>query len=104
MSVGQEQDVNDLMNVRAELTQERDKLLNDITQLRRDLDNSAFKQNDLEKQIQESNEQIASLQEKITQTKNDNAKEAKKREQLELELKTSKQNLDLRNAEFKAQT
>ncbi|CAF0762586.1 unnamed protein product [Adineta steineri] len=104
MSVGQEQDVNDLMNVRAELTQERDKLLNDITQLRRDLDNSAFKQNDLEKQIQESNEQIASLQEKITQTKNDNAKEAKKREQLELELKTGKQNLDLRNAEFKAQT
>ena len=79
MSVGQEQDVNDLMNARSELTQERDKLLHDITQLRRELDVSSAKQNDLEKQIQESNEQILSLQEKITQTKNENMKESKKR-------------------------
>jgi peptidoglycan hydrolase CwlO-like protein len=79
MSVGQEQDVNDLMNARAELSQERDKLLTDITQLRRELDESSGKQNDLEKQIQESNEQILTLQEKITQTKNENMKESKKR-------------------------
>ncbi|CAF4231681.1 unnamed protein product, partial [Rotaria magnacalcarata] len=39
--MGQEQDVNDLMKARDELSQERDKLLNDITQLRRDLDESA---------------------------------------------------------------
>ncbi|CAF4129689.1 unnamed protein product, partial [Rotaria sp. Silwood2] len=77
--MGQEQDVNDLMKVRDELTQERDKLLNDITQLRRDLDESSFKQNDLEKQIHEANEQILTLQEKITQSKTENMKEAKKR-------------------------
>ncbi|CAF1073735.1 unnamed protein product [Adineta steineri] len=104
VSVGQEQDVNDLMNARAELVQERDKLLNDITQLRRELDSNSFKQSDLEKEIQQSNEQIISLQEKITQAKNDNMRETKKREQVELELKANKQNLDLRNAEFKAQT
>jgi len=67
------------MKIRDDLTKERDKLLNDVTQLRRDLDESSFKQDDLERQIQESNEQILSLQEKITQTKTENMKEAKKR-------------------------
>jgi peptidoglycan hydrolase CwlO-like protein len=79
ITTGQEQDVNDLMKVRDELTQERDKLLNDITQLRRDLDDSSIKQSDLEKHIQEGNEQIVGLQEKITQSKTENMKEAKKR-------------------------
>lgn len=77
--MGQEQDVNDLMKMRDELSSERDRLLNDITQLRRDLDESAFKQSDLERQIHESNEQIVGLQEKITQAKTENMKEAKRR-------------------------
>ncbi|CAF4691783.1 unnamed protein product [Rotaria magnacalcarata] len=102
--MGQEQDVNDLMKARDELSQKRDKLLNDITQLRRDLDESAFKQSDLERKIHDFNEQILSLQEKITQSKTENIKEAKRREQIELELKTSKQSLELKNAEFKVQT
>jgi len=67
------------MKIRDNLTQERDRLLNDVTQLRRDLDENLFKQTDLEKLIQESNEQVHSLQEKITQTKTENMKEAKKR-------------------------
>ncbi|CAF4377960.1 unnamed protein product [Rotaria magnacalcarata] len=103
-TMGQEQDVNDLMKARDELSQKRDKLLNDITQLRRDLDESAFKQSDLERKIHDFNEQILSLQEKITQSKTENIKEAKRREQIELELKTSKQSLELKNAEFKVQT
>ena len=77
--MGQEQEANDLMKIRDDLTQERDKLLNDVTQLRRDLDESSFKQNDFERQIQESNEQMANLQEKINQSRNENMKEAKKR-------------------------
>ena len=67
------------MKIRDELTQERDTLLNDITQLRRDLDDSSYKQSDLERQIQEANEQALALQEKITQAKTENMKEAKKR-------------------------
>lgn len=67
------------MKVRDTLTQERDKLLNDVAQLRRDVEENVFKQNDFERQIQESNEQNAGLQEKITQMKTDNMKEAKKR-------------------------
>ncbi|CAF3292589.1 unnamed protein product [Rotaria socialis] len=104
VTMGQEHDVNDLMKMRDELAQERDRLLNDVTQLRRDLDDNSFKQADLEKKIHESNEQILTLQEKITQSKTENMKEAKRREQIELELKTSKQSLEVRNAEFKAQT
>ncbi|CAF2045131.1 unnamed protein product [Rotaria magnacalcarata] len=104
VTMGQEHDVNDLMKIRDELAQERDRLLNDVTQLRRDLDENSFKQADLEKKIHESNQQILTLQEKITQSKTENMKEAKRREQIELELKTSKQNLEVRNAEFKAQT
>jgi peptidoglycan hydrolase CwlO-like protein len=80
--MGQEQDVNDLMRMKDELTKERDKLLNDITQIRRDLDDSSFKQNELERQIHESNEQIVTLQEKIAQAKTENMREAKKRVKL----------------------
>jgi peptidoglycan hydrolase CwlO-like protein len=79
INMGQEQETNDLMKIRDELTQERDKLLNDIAQLRRDVDEGSLKQSDLERQIQESNEQIVGLQEKITQIKTENMKEAKKR-------------------------
>ena len=79
INTGQEQDVNDLMKARDELTQERDKLLNDVTQLRRDLDDNSIRQSDLERQIQEGNQQVVSLQEKITQAKTENMKEAKKR-------------------------
>jgi len=67
------------MKIRDELTQERDKLLNDVAQLRRDLDENALRHNNLERQIQDSNDQINSLQEKITQARNENMKEAKKR-------------------------
>lgn len=77
--MGQEQEANDLMKVRDDLTQERDKLLNDVTQLRRDLDEGSFKQTDLEREIQDLNDQITSLQEKINQSRNENMKEAKKR-------------------------
>ncbi|CAF4545769.1 unnamed protein product [Rotaria magnacalcarata] len=77
--MGQEHDVNDLMKIRDELAQERDRLLNDVTQLRRDLDENSFKQADLEKKIHESNQQILTLQEKITQSKTENMKEAKRR-------------------------
>jgi uncharacterized protein YoxC len=77
--VGQEQEASDLMKIRDDLTRERDKLLNDITTLRRDIDESSFRQSDLERQIQESNEQIHNLQEKITQAKTENMKEAKRR-------------------------
>ena len=79
VNMGQEQEANDLMKIRDELTQERDRLLNDVTQLRRDLDEGSFRQSDLEKQIQDSNGQINSLQEKITQIKTENMKDAKKR-------------------------
>ena len=79
INMGQEQETNDLMKIRDELTQERDKLLNDITQLRRDVDEGSLKQSDLERQIHESNEQVSNLQEKINQIKTENMKEAKKR-------------------------
>jgi len=77
--MGQEQEANDLLKIRDELTQERDKLLNDIAQLRRDVDEGSLKQSDLERQIQESNEQIVGLQEKIMQIKTENIRESKKR-------------------------
>lgn len=79
MNTGQEHDLNDLIKIRDELTHERDKLLNDITFLRRDLDENSFKQSDLERHIHDANEQILTLQEKITQAKSENMKEAKRR-------------------------
>lgn len=79
INMGQEQEANDLMKIRDSLTQERDKLLNDVAQIRRDLDENIFKQTDLERLLQESSEQNSGLQEKITQMKTENMKEAKKR-------------------------
>jgi uncharacterized coiled-coil DUF342 family protein len=79
LNTGQEQDMNDLMKIRDELSQERDKLLNEITQLRRDVDEGSLKQNDLERKIREANEEVVTLQEKINQAKTENMREAKKR-------------------------
>lgn len=75
----QEKDVNDLTKVRDELIGERDQLLTDITQIRRDLDDNSMKQNDLERQIREGNDQVANLQEKINNARMENLRETKRR-------------------------
>lgn len=79
VTVHQEKDVNDLTKIRDELIGERDQLLTDITQTRRDLDDNALKQTDLERQIREGNDQVANLQEKINNARTDNLRETKRR-------------------------
>ena len=79
VTVNQEKDVNDLTKIRDELSEERDQLLTDITQIRRDLDDNSMKQTDVERQIREGNDQVANLQEKINNARAENLKETRKR-------------------------
>ncbi|CAF1106439.1 unnamed protein product [Rotaria sp. Silwood1] len=98
-----EHDVNEFKQIYNDLIQERDKLVNEITQLRHELDENALKDHDQKRQIHEAKEQIINLEEKIIREKNENIKESKKRTQIEYELQTSKSNFEKKNAEFEAQ-
>ncbi|CAF3606221.1 unnamed protein product [Rotaria sp. Silwood1] len=98
-----EHDVNEFKQIYNDLIQERDKLVNEITQLRHELDENALKDHDQKRQIHEAKEQIINLEEKIIREKNENIKESKKRTQIEYELQTSKSNFEKKNADFEAQ-
>ena len=58
LTYGQEQNVNELMKVRDELTQERDKLLDDLVKLRSNFEEALVRQNELEKKYDEANNAI----------------------------------------------
>ncbi|CAF3539925.1 unnamed protein product [Rotaria sp. Silwood1] len=98
-----EHSVNEFKQIYNDLFQERDKLANEITQLRHELDENALKDHDQKRQIHEAKEQIINLEEKIIREKNENIKESKKRTQIEYELQTSKSNFEKKNADFEAQ-
>lgn len=61
LTVGQEQNVNDLIRVRDELITERDKLLDELVKLRSQLDESMGKETDLEKKFEEANNTISQV-------------------------------------------
>lgn len=61
LTVGQEQNVNELIRVRDELIVERDKLLDELVKLRTQLDDSQTKESDLEKKFEEANNTIAQV-------------------------------------------
>ena len=61
LTVGQEQNVNELMKNRDELIVERDKLLDELVKLRSTLEDSQIKHVDLEKKFDEANNVISQV-------------------------------------------
>lgn len=61
LTVGQEQNVNELIRVRDDLILERDKLLDEMVKLRAQLDESQVKENELEKKFEEANNTIGQV-------------------------------------------
>ncbi|CAF2661846.1 unnamed protein product [Rotaria sp. Silwood2] len=96
-----EHDINDFKKIYNGLIQERDKLLDEIVQLRCELDTNALKDNDQKRQIREAKEQIITLEEKLVREKNESIKESKKR--IEFELQTRKSDFEMKNTEFEVQ-
>ena len=61
LTSGQENNVNELMKSKDELTAERDKLLDELIKNRSLLDESQAKEVDLEKKIEEANNQVSQV-------------------------------------------
>jgi chromosome segregation ATPase len=61
LTVGQEQNVTDLIKIRDELITERDKLLDELVKLRGQLEDSQTKETDLEKKFEEANNTISQV-------------------------------------------
>ena len=61
LTVGQEQNVNELIRVRDDLILERDKLLDEMVKMRAQLDESQVKENELEKKFEEANNTIGQV-------------------------------------------
>jgi chromosome segregation ATPase len=65
LTTGQENNVSELMKSKDELTAERDKLLDELVNLRGQLDDSQMKEVDFEKKIEEANTQISNVKKKL---------------------------------------
>ncbi len=61
MTTGQENNVNELIKTKDELSAERDKLLDELVKLRGQLDDSQVKEVDLEKKIEDALNQITQV-------------------------------------------
>ncbi len=61
LTIGQEQNVNDLVKNRDDLVAEKDKLLDEIVKLRSQLEDSQVKHLDLEKKFEEANNTISQV-------------------------------------------
>ena len=61
LTVGQEQNVNELVKSRDELISEKDKLLDELVKLRSQLEDSQIKHLELEKKFEEANNTISQV-------------------------------------------
>ena len=61
MTIGQEQNVNELVRNRDELIGEKDRLLDELVKLRSQLEDTQLKHLDLEKKFEEANNTISQV-------------------------------------------
>lgn len=101
LTVGQEQNVNELMKVRDELIQERDKLLDELVKLRSTLEESNTKQSELEKKFEDANNTISQLDADINTRKMEAQRELRRKDKLERELKEAKTQVEQKTIELK---
>jgi len=101
LSIGQENTVNELVKVKAELAKEREAQAAQIASLMHEIQQYLSKIGAIEGEIAAAYEEMASLREVITGKKTDSEKEAQKKEKLEGELKQLRGMLEARQAEIK---
>jgi chromosome segregation ATPase len=101
LTVGQEQNVSELVKTRDELIAERDNLLDELVKLRSQLEDSHLKQADLERKIDEASGTIKQLEDDITRRNVENQRELRRKDKLEKELKDAKAQVEQKSIELK---
>ncbi|XP_053548975.1 cilia- and flagella-associated protein 58 [Bombina bombina] len=102
LSLGQEHSMNDLLNIKDDLTKERDQLLSEVVKLRESLMQATEKQQEAERAKEEAEQSITQFQQEIQVRQNEASREARKKEKLEKDLKNVQNELDNKGVEVKS--
>ncbi|NWR60208.1 CFA58 protein, partial [Bucorvus abyssinicus] len=101
LSLGQEYNIQDLLKLKEEVTEERNQLLSEVVNLRQSLTQATEKQQDAERAKDEADQSIMQLQQEIQLHQNEASREARKKEKMEKELKSLLAEMDNKQAEIK---
>ncbi|KAJ8002203.1 hypothetical protein DPEC_G00177380 [Dallia pectoralis] len=104
LSIGQEQKVSDLLNIKEELTKERDDLLTEVVTLRNSLTRATSSQQEMEVEKQKALETISQLQQDIQVHQNESSREIRRKEKLEKEVKQLQMDLEAKQSDIKVLT
>ncbi|NXA05430.1 CFA58 protein, partial [Sapayoa aenigma] len=97
---GQEYNVEDLLKLQEELTEERDQLLSEVVKLRQSLAEVTEHQQETEKARNEAEQSVLQLQQDIQLRQNEELREARKKEKMENELTNLLAEMDKKQAEI----
>ncbi|NXA00282.1 CFA58 protein, partial [Nesospiza acunhae] len=96
---GQDYNVEDLLRLQEEVTEERDQLLSEIVALRQSLTEITEQQQETEKAKNEAEQSVLQLQEDIQLRQSEELREIRKKEKVETELKNLQAEMDKKQAE-----
>ncbi|NXY13188.1 CFA58 protein, partial [Atrichornis clamosus] len=96
---GLEYNVEDLLKLQEEVTNERDELLSEVVKLRQSLTEVTEQQQETEQAKNEAEQSVLQLQQDIQLRQNEELREARKKEKMENELKNLLAEIDNKNAE-----
>ncbi|XP_024519422.1 cilia- and flagella-associated protein 58-like [Selaginella moellendorffii] len=101
LSMGQEQELNELLKQKEDLTLERDLQLDQIVQLRKEVTDLSEKQKVAEEQKISMEQDVASLREQIAAKKSESEREQKKKERMEKDIKDLKMSLEAKQNDIR---
>ncbi|XP_039565080.1 cilia- and flagella-associated protein 58 [Passer montanus] len=96
---GQDYNVEDLLRLQEEVTEERDQLLSEVVKLRQSLTEITEQQQEAEKAKNEAEQSVLQLQQDIQLRQSEELREARKKEKMETELKNLLAEMDKKQAE-----
>ncbi|XP_041271469.1 cilia- and flagella-associated protein 58 [Onychostruthus taczanowskii] len=96
---GQEYNVEDLLRLQEEVTEERDQLLSEVVKLRQSLTEITEQQQETEKAKNEAEQSVLQLQQDIQLRQSEELREARKKEKMETDLKNLLAEMDKKQAE-----
>ncbi|XP_077102373.1 cilia- and flagella-associated protein 58 [Siphateles boraxobius] len=101
---GQEYSMGDLLKIREELTNQRDKLLSEVVTLRENLTKANDAQQVMEAEKNKAMDMIAQLQQDIQVRQNEVQRETRRKEKLEKEVKQLQTDLESKQSKIKSLT
>ncbi|XP_051750654.1 cilia- and flagella-associated protein 58 [Ctenopharyngodon idella] len=101
---GQEYSMGDLLKIKEELTNQRDKLLSEVVTLRENLTKATEAQQEIEAEKNKAMDMIAQLQQDIQVRQNEVQRETRRKEKLEKEVKQLQTDLESKQSEIKSLT